>query len=225
VISINAVGNKLCIGTQDSAGYDFLQPLTANSLRLLDVNLLLMGAAVNVPGTFVQYEPDRKLLVVRDDQWDTGWNYTTRLRSLSWDGSASLEPLDTMKLPAGFNTVQGRGARIFIDASSYASTTTNGTVSSTDESRYSLYAAQLNDAGTLDLGDPVLVTKQWGSLFDAHGSRAYVSVGNALAVYDFSGTAALAGLYETMGYPTSICFGAENAYVSFGYAGLAKIPL
>lgn len=229
LISINAVGNKLCIGTQDSAGYDFLQPLTANSLRLLDVNLLLMGAAVNVPGTFVQYEPERKLLVVRDDQWNTGWNYTTKLRSLSWDGSAALEPLDTMKLPSGFNTVQGRGARIFIDTSSFVAVTpvaaTDGTVSSTDESRYSLYAATLSDSGTFDLGDPVLVTKQWGSLFDAHGSKAYVSVGNALAVYDFSGTPALAGLYETMGYPTSICFGAENAYVSFGYAGIEKLPL
>lgn len=228
IVSINAAGNKLCIGTQDSAGYDFLKPLAANNLRLLDVNLLLMGPAVNVPGTFVQYEPERKLLVVRDEQWGTGWNYTTRLRSLSWDGSTALEPLDELKLPSGFNTVLGRGARLFIDASAYVSvepvSATDGTVSSTDESRYSLYAATLSDAGIFDLGDPVLVTKQWGSLFDAQGSKAYVTIGNALAVYDFSGAPALAGLYETMGYPTSICFGAEDAYVSFGYAGLAKIP-
>jgi len=230
VISMNAAANKLYIGTQDPAGYDVFQPVTANYLRALDVNALSMGPAVNVPGTFVQYQPERDLLVVRDDQWSAGWNLESSLRSLSWDGGASVQPLDEMKLPAGFGAVLGRGSRIFIGANSPYSNPTPlsdliGVTTQNDEPGYYLYAAQVSDAGTFALSDGLLVTKQWGSLFDAHGARAYVTVGNALAVYDFSAAGSLAGLYETMGYPASMTFGAEYAYVSFGYAGLAKIPL
>ncbi len=229
VVSVHAVGNRLCIGTQDSAGYDLFKPLTANHLRLLDVSSLLMGPTVNVPGTFVQYEPERKLLVVRDDEWETGWNYKSSLRSLSWDGGSTVRPLDSMKLPSGFNTVLARGSRIFIDANSSSNPIplleAIGISSTENESGYYVYSAGLGDSGTFDLGDGLLVTKQWGSLFGAQGPKAYVTIGNALAVYDFASSGALVDIYESMSYPSSISFGSQYAYVSFGYAGLAKIPL
>jgi hypothetical protein len=63
------------------------------------------------------------------------------------------------------------------------------------EPGYYLYVAQVGDDGAFALSDALLVTTQWGSLFDAHGSKAYVSVGNALAVYDFSGAPFYTGLY------------------------------
>ena len=96
---------------------------------------------------------------------------------------------------------------------------------SENESGYYVYSAGLGDSGTFDLGDGLLVTKQWGSLFGAQGPKAYVTIGNALAVYDFASSGALVDIYESMSYPSSISFGSQYAYVSFGYAGLAKIPL
>ena len=230
VVSMNAVGNKLCIGAQDSAGYDWFQPVTANYLRLVDVGALSTGPAVNVPGTFVQYEPGRNLLVVRDDQWSADWNLKSNLRSLSWDGGATVELLDEVLLPTGVGTILARGSDIFVDVQpvQYGPVPLEdavGIAAAKYEPGYYLYVAQVGDHGAFTLSDALLVTTQWGSLFDAHGSKAYVTVGNALAVYDFSGASGLVDLYETMGYPVSMCFGAEYAYVSFGYAGLAKLPL
>jgi hypothetical protein len=230
IVSMNEAGAKLYIGTQDPAGYDFFQPVTANYLRALDIGALTMGPAVNVPGTFVQYQTGRSLLVVRDDQWDTGWQLTSTLRSLSWDGSETVQPLDQVALPTGVGTILGRGANIFVDTQSWqygpvALADVVRIAGAKDEPGYYLYAVHVGDNGVFALSDAVLVTKQWGSLFDAHGTKAYVTVGNALAIYDFADAPSLVDLYETMGYPVSMCFGAEYAYASFGYAGVAKLPL
>ncbi len=236
IVSMDAAGNKLYIGTQEYAGMDLLRPVCANYLRGFNPAALTMGPAVNVPGTFVQYDPAKGLLVVRDNQWDGLWNYSSSLRSLRWNGGAQIDPLDKVALPDNVGVILGRGSRIYCDAhtggyvipmaeAASAGSTSGGTVSSAkaDNSGYRIYAITLDDDGGLQAGDGVLVTKDWGNLLDASGATALVTVGNVIATYDFSGEGALEGFYETMGYPLSVHFTDSAAYVPLGYTGFAKL--
>lgn len=209
VVSIDQVADKLYVGTKEYAGTDWLQPLCAYYLRELDVEPLSMGPAVNVPGVFVQYDPEEDLLIVRDDQWDNSGSVKNALRSLSWNGGALIEPLNEVDMPANVCTLLGRGEKIYFDAY---------------DDGYKLYAASVENDGKLALGTGLLVTKQWASLLDAQGDTALVTVGNAIAQYQFGGAGTLIDVYQTMGSPLSVRFGAERAYVPLGYAGVALIP-
>jgi len=107
--------------------------------------------------------------------------------------------------------VMGRGAKVYVDA--YAS------------DGYYLYAASVGPDGDLSLSEGLLVTHEWGNLLDAQGTIAYITIGNAVAWYDFSGKGAYAGVEQTMGSPVSMRFGVEDAYVLQGYSGFARLRL
>ncbi len=235
VVSMDAVQDKLYIGTQQSAGMNMLQPLMANFLRIFNPQTMVMGPGVNIPGQFLQYDPATHVLVVRDDQWGGnwtlwyGWGLKTNLHSLTWDGGLVLASRDELVLPDGISTIMARGAKIYMDVQP-------GSVSvpvaagldaapAKDQTGYFLYAASVSSNGRLSLSDGFQATDQWATLFDAHGDTAYVTIGNAVAVYDFSGDGALKDLFETMGYPASMYFGTDGAYVALGYTGVAKLPL
>jgi hypothetical protein len=210
IMSMDAVGDKLYIGTQEYAGTASFRPLVANHLRALDVAALSMGPAVNVPGSFMQYDPAGQILVVRDDQWNVAGAVKTNLRSLTWDGALGLEPKDELALPEGVGAIMGRGARVYMDV--YAT-------------GYYLYTASVASNGDLALNAGLLVTEQWGNLLDAHGATAYVTIENALARYDFTNGGALTDLFQTMGYPLSVRWGTNHAYIALGYSGIAELPL
>ncbi|NIA12616.1 MAG: hypothetical protein GWP08_00955 [Nitrospiraceae bacterium] len=210
IVSMNAAGGKLYVGSKEAVGPPMWRAMCAYYLRELDVADLLMGPAINVPGVYVQYDPDNDLLVVRDDQWTTEGAIESSLQTLSWNGGGLLEPIDKVDLPDNVGVVKGRGANVFLDAY---------------DSGYLLYKAAIAPDGTLTMTPGLLVTQQWGNLLDAKGETAYVTVGSAVARYDFSGEGALVDLFETMGYPISMYFGTNYAYVPLGYAGIAQLPL
>ena len=180
----------------------------------MDVSVPSMGPAVNVPGIFVQYDADEDLLVVRNDQWSGelwDWTVETSLQTLSWNGIGAVEPLDGLVLPSNAGMLKGRGAKVFFD---------------TYDNGYNLYAVDVANDGDLELSEKVVVTTQWGSLLDAYGDTAYVTVGNALARYSFNSDApALQDVFLTMGYPLSVHFGSNYAYIPLGYSGIAQLPL
>ncbi|HOT49470.1 MAG TPA: hypothetical protein PLI07_00730, partial [Candidatus Hydrogenedentes bacterium] len=87
-----------------------------------------------------------------------------------------------------------------------------------------LYAVA-DPAGKLALGDGLLLTDQWATLFEADAATAYVTIGNLVARYGFAdGQGSLRDVAETMGYPTSVRFGAEHAYIALGYSGVHVLP-
>ena len=210
IVSISAAGAKLYMSTKETAMPWVLGAMCAYYLRELDVADLTMGPAVNVPGVYVQYDQQADVLVVRDDQWMLDSGVESSLRTLSWNGAGLLEPIDDVDLPGNVGQVLGRGANVFLDA---------------HDSGLLLYKAAVAPDGTLTMAPGLLVTKQWGSLLDANADTVYVTVGSAIARYDFSGDGALAGLFETMGSPMSMYFGTNYAYVPLGYAGIAQLPL
>jgi len=210
IISLDAAGDKLYLGTKQWAGMDPFRSLCAYYLRELDVAELSIGPATNVPGIFVEYDPAADLLVVRDDQWNFEGDVASSLRTLTWDGAAVLELLDDLELPDNVGTVIGRDDRVYIQAY--------------DEGCY-LYAATVAPDGDLAMTPGLLVTEQWANILDGQGDDVLMTVGNAIAHYDFSEGGALADLYQTMGYPLSVRFGTDFAFIPLGYAGIAQLPL
>ena len=210
IISMDAAGGKLYLGTKQWAGWDFLRSVCAYYLRELDVANLTIGPATNVPGVFAQYDPDADLLVVRDDQWDAGGDVASSLRTLTWDGASVLELLDELPLPEYVGTVLGRGDRVYIEAF--------------DEGCY-LYVATVAPDGDLAISPGLLVTEQWANILDGKDDTVLMTVGNAIASYDFSEGGAFAELLQTMGYPLSVRFGTDYAFIPLGYAGIAQLPL
>jgi len=217
IVSLDASGGKLYLGTQQLIEGDpgASQQLCAYYLREIDVTEPSIGPAANVPGIFVQYDPAADLLTLRDNQWTAAGGLQTSLKTASWDGQGDAALLDAVDLPEGMSTMIGRGSRVYFDVSSYYDYT----------SHYMLYAAYVSPDGGLSLSDKVLATDYWGSLLDGHGTTAYVSVGGAVARYDFTEQGALIDLTETMGYPESMRFGTNAAWVLLGYSGVMKLPL
>ena len=71
----------------------------------------------------------------------------------------------------------------------------------------------------------LLVTEQWANILDGKDDTVLMTVGNAIARYDLSEGGAFAELLQTMGYPLSVRFGANYAFIPLGYAGIAQLPL
>jgi hypothetical protein len=214
IVSLDAAGDALylttCEGVQ--AATSTVAPQCAYFITAIDVaGEPSAGPSVNVPGVFVQYDPQSDLLTLRDDQWLLYWESRGYLRTVRWDGASEAEPLDSVQLPEGTSQVLGRGAAVYLDAY---------------EDGLKLHAVSVSPEGTLDGGAAVLVTRDWGNLLDARDSKAYVMIGGgAVARYDFdSGEGQLAQLVPVMGQPSRIRFGATAAYAPVGYSGVVRLP-
>ncbi|HNR36510.1 MAG TPA: beta-propeller domain-containing protein, partial [Candidatus Hydrogenedentes bacterium] len=211
ISSLNAAGSKLYLGTQKDAGAvaGTWMPICAHYLREIDPAAPSIGPAVNVPGLFEQFAAG--ILVTRDDQWGENWTFKSSLVTMPWDGRSPIrEVADTLALPPGAGSVLPRGSAIYFTA--YEA----GTL---------LYAVAMDPAGKLALGDGLLLTDQWATLFEADAATAYVTIGNLVARYGFAdGQGSLRDVAETMGYPTSVRFGAEHAYIALGYSGVHVLP-
>jgi hypothetical protein len=223
VASLDAVQDKLYLGSRESAGNDEEGlPLVANYISELDPEGPVLGPSANVPGTFVQYDPETDVLVVEDVQFDTDglvvpwldiwWGYggvTRSLASLDWDGGEEAATIDSVTLPNTPQRVLGRGAQIYFDYY--------------DEG-YAARSVAVSNSGQLELGALVDLGDAYASLLDAQGDRAYFIVGGrAIATYDFSGTPTLVGVTEVMEQPLRMRFGQDAAYAPLGYAGLVRI--
>ncbi len=215
IVALDVAGDKLYLTTCESLepATSMEAPQCAYFITAIDVaGAPSVGPSANVPGVFVQYDPDSGVLTLRDDQWLRDWESRSYLRTVLWGGEQDVEAIDSIQLPSGTNQILGRGARVFIEV--YA-----------DGMR--LYAGAVAPDGALNLGRAILVTKDWGNLFDAWSSSAYVILGgSAIARYDFSsGAGQLAEITPVMGMPSRIRFGASAAFVATGYAGVVQLPL
>lgn len=213
VDSINAVGSKLYVSTKQGAGSDLIgRGYVAYYISAFDPSVPAMGPLANVPGGFVQYDPNSGVLVLEDVQYDAGvWSVSRTLNSVSWDGGESVTPIDAFPVPDNVNSLKGRGARIYYDVS---------------DQGYVLGAITVSGSGGLAYGDKIKVSDSWAYLVDAHGDSVYLTVGGgAIARYDFSDSPVLADLVPVMNTPQRIRFGASTAYAPLGYAGLVRLPL
>ncbi|HIJ73688.1 MAG TPA: hypothetical protein HPP83_06250, partial [Candidatus Hydrogenedentes bacterium] len=116
VVSLDAAGGKLYVGTKTGVGWQIYNPVCAYFVRELDVAHLSMGPAANIPGTFVQYDPGNNVLTLLDQQWtDSPWNtssYEVSLVTASWDGADSATEIDRVSLNASAYPVLGRGPKV-----------------------------------------------------------------------------------------------------------------
>lgn len=212
VNAINVLDGKLYLSTANNAGTDLLgRAFVACYIQAFDPAGPAMGAAANVPGTFVQYDPASGILVLEDTQFpNLDWSVTQSLKSVSWTGGSEATLIDSLELPSGAGLLKGRGAHIYYDLYD------QGTV---------IASAAVSGTGQLSAGDKLRVTDTWAYLIDADANSVYtVIAGGAVARYDFSGTPTLTDLVPVMNAPQRIRFGAETAYAPLGYAGLLTLP-
>lgn len=212
IVSVDAAGGKLYVGTSRSAGADAWRPLRAYFLRQLDVaGPVTVGPVANVPGHFLAYDAAGGRLVLRDFQYQDPVGVRSLIRTASWDGSGAATTIDSVTLPANASQVLARGARIYFDGY---------------DDGFRLGAVTVTPNGALSLGGTVLVTEEWAGLLEADANSAYLTVGGgAIARYGFAGgDPTLAQLVPVAGPPLKIRLGAEKAYAPLGYYGLAVMP-
>lgn len=212
IVSLDAVGDKLYLGTRQDAGFDLARPVVAYFIRELDVLNRVEGPPANVPGEFVHYDPGTDVLTLRDYQWDPEAFIRTTITTVRWDGFAVTAVLDELAMPPNSGRLIAAGERLYYDFYGAG---------------YGLGAIEVSGGGQLRLGASVIVSETaWAYLLGAKGDDVIVSVGGSgVARYEFGEDAALADLIQVMGYPWTVRFGEARAYLPMGYFGLVSLPL
>lgn len=210
IVSLNSAGDRLYLSTKEAAGYTlFAQPLAAYYVRELDIAAPSIGPAANVPGEYLNYDPDRDLLLVRDYQYKLSSDLEQSIKCVRWDGGEAVELLDTYTLPESTGSLLARGAWVYVERYNSA---------------YEVQGLRVTNGGDIQAGPKIKISDQWASLLDADGARLYVSVaGRALARYDFADDGALIDLTQVMNSPLRVRFGATTAYAPLGYSGLVRL--
>ncbi|MBI5091363.1 MAG: beta-propeller domain-containing protein, partial [Candidatus Hydrogenedentes bacterium] len=149
IVSLNEAGGKLILGTKRETSYQGFKAMCAYFLRQIDIAALSAGPAANVPGEFIQYDAANKILTLRDFQWSAPYTFDNVLRTVSWDGSATATPLQSLTLPQSTVQTLGAGAKVFYDAY---------------DSGYTVAAIPVSANGALGEVTSVQVTDQWGYL-------------------------------------------------------------
>lgn len=213
VLSVHADANTLYIATQQYAGTMVNQyRLCGKFVSTFDPATLTMGPLANVPGNFLDYNAETGVLLLEDFQYAQNWTCTRIVKSVTWDGGESVEPVDSVELDPYAGTLLVHGGSIFF--------------SQWNNTAYALGSVKVDATGALEAVEPVNITDYWMQVIAAHGDSVFMTVGgNAVARYDLGETPMLGNLTETMGSPSRIRFGETAAYAPLGYAGLATLPL
>ncbi len=214
VASVNGASDGIYVTTSKQAGNNTNgQGLCAYYLQKFNPATLSMGTAANVPGTFLQRDPATGVILLQDNQWDTNWNYTNKLNTLSWDGGDGMVTfLATMDAPTNSNGLKARGSSVYY--------------SYWDNTNYGVGVIRIGADGAFTQGPKLAVTDGWLDITEALDNVAYLTVGGqAIARYDFSGeTPAMIDVTPVMSSPLRVRFDSNNAYAPLGYAGLAVLP-
>ena len=140
LVSLNAVDGLLYAGTKEPvASGIFGPPLAAYYLRTLDVVNGIQGVAANVPGAFVQYDPDTDLLVLHDYQWGGSGRLESSLETVRWSGGGSVTPIGSAPIASYTSRVVGAGARVYYDSHDPA---------------YAIHAVAVSSTGALTSATP-----------------------------------------------------------------------
>jgi len=112
------------------------------------------------------------VLTLQDVQWDQGFEWTSALNTVSWDGGETVEELDSRNLPPHAPTVTPADSYVYYASYSEGS---------------ELRGIPIEADGAFGAQQAVLVTRNsWMSLLGARDDVAYVSVGGgAIARYGF----------------------------------------
>lgn len=208
--SLDQAGEKLYLGTKEQLLSIDFRARCAFYLQEIDVLGGREGRRVNVPGGFVQYNPDSDVLVLQDYRWTPQSDIANYLESVSWDGNSDVEQIDSLVLPQYVGTVVGANSHL------YWSTFNEG---------FSVIDTVVGLAGRLEPNARVKVSEDYGSILGGRDAVLYVTVsGAAVGRYDFSAEPMLTHIEETSGYPSSIRFGRRQDYVPLGYYGLLTFP-
>ena len=181
-------------------------------VRELNVAARTEGAAVNVPGAFVQYDPDTDVLTLNDHQWTAAGNVQGSLETVRWSGGTAVTPLDSLAVPSYTARMVAADDRVYFD--SY-------------DPDYQIRQVRIGSGGELSASAPVEVSGAYGNIVGAQGDQVFVSLGySAIAQYAFGDTGGeLVTLMPISGYPSAVRFGAASAYFPLGYYGLVVLPL
>ena len=214
VSNVDAVGDKLYVSSKtfiNATSFPWNRAECAYFITEFDPETIDAGPTVNVPGVFVQYDPNADVLTLRDDEWSASNEFSSLIRTVSWDGGLGVDEIDNTDLPDGASTVLGRGAKIFVEGY---------------DDGVRLYTVDVSPSGALQNGGDVLVTESWANLIDANATSAYFGVGGgAIVRYDCTDDPDLEDLLEVMGTPSTIRFGEHAAYAPLGYFGIVQLPL
>jgi len=213
LVSVNAVGDRLYASTKESVGsLPFQRPMASYYIRELDVLNGVEGPAANVPGAFVQYDPASDVLTLHDHQWSFDGSVESSLETVRWSGSATVTPLDSADIAGYAGRVLGVGAQVYFDRY---------------DDGYQIQQARIGGSGTIVLGTPVETDGYYGNIIGARGDDLFVNIGyGAIAHYTFSGgNGERVSLTPASGYPSTVRFGASDAYFPLGYYGVLTLPL
>jgi hypothetical protein len=208
--SLHAANGVLYLSNREQSGVDLaFRPVAAYYVRAFNPAAETLGAAANVPGRFLQYDPATRVLSLEDYQYVRNFEVERSVATVRWDGEDGVEPLDTAALPGYTGTLLPRGSRIVFEQWDTAMEVTSLTVGAD---------------GELAAGASVAVNGAWASLIDARGDVAYVNIaGGAVAQYDL-GDASLVRADAVMSSPWRIRFGDEAAFAPLGYSGVLRMP-
>jgi hypothetical protein len=211
VESLHAANGAIYVCNREDSGADLLgRAVVAYFLRRFDPATRGFGAAANVPGRFLQYDPWSRVLVLEDYQYRGFTGLWREVATVLWDGGAGVQPVDRAALPENAGRLLGSGARVVFEQW---------------DGDYAIGSLAVGTDGRLRAGEPAMVSGAWASLLDARGDRAYVNVGGrAVAQYDLSGRPVLLRVDNVMSVPWKLRFGAEAAFGPLGFSGLLRLP-
>lgn len=207
--SIDAAGDRLFLTTASGEASALGRPTVAYYLRTLDPATGEVGNAANVPGTFLDYDADRDLLLVEDYQWDSAlsYGYERIVRSVAWSGSDRPRLLDSLAVPPNTLQTVAAGKRLYFDLS--------------QDRGHALQPVDIGDDGAFTLLRPTPVSATYGWLLGADGFDAVVRVGSqGVARYDFTQPAEpLQAVLAVMGYPGNVRWAPDAVLLPLGYSG------
>lgn len=210
ITSMQAEGDLLYLSNEERTGVDgALRPVAAYYVRSLNPATESLGTAANVPGRFLHYDTESRVLSLEDYQYVRNYEIERHVATVRWDGADGVLPLDTAVVPGYSGNLLARGHRIVFeqwDASSQVASLT------------------VDAAGQLSPGAVITVDGVWTSLIDAREDIAYLNVaGGAVAQYALD-DGSLLHLDPVMNSPWRIRFGEDAAYAPLGYSGVLRMP-
>jgi len=212
IVSLDARAGKLYLSTKESAGNRLFSPMAACYVQELDVVGGAEGAPANVPGVFLDYNPDSDVLVLLDHQWASNGDYTTSLETVRWSGDGPVTRLESLALPGYSYNHRASEGRVYFERY--------------DEGNR-LQQVVVGNSGSLNAGAPLAYGAAYGYLLEVRGDHAFVSLGSGgIAHYTFSGgNGTLTQFVAAAGYPSAVRVGPDAAYLPMGYYGLVTLPL
>lgn len=243
VAGIDAADGLVYLSTEASLGLDGRQrPVCAYYLQTLDPALMQVSDPVNVPGVFLHKVPESDVFLLKDTQYGEGGEAITLLRSGTL-GAKEFELIDSARLPFSYGDIRIDGnfiaclgyrydVPVYIDPYGVEEGETDNLDRTVEilppvEPGYTLETLQAAGDGLFTENASLELGPVWCSLLGVKNSRVFLSVsGAAVASFDFTiAPPELTCLLPVMGYPSTIRFDANNAYLPLGYSGTLVLPL